>query len=41
LLGIEKGEHITTLIPIESDELAESKEEDNEKACSWPLKKGR
>ncbi|GAI73368.1 unnamed protein product, partial [marine sediment metagenome] len=26
LLGIEKDEHITTIIPIESNEIAESKE---------------
>ena len=41
LLGIEKGEHITTLIPIESDELAESKEEDNEKSLFMATKKGK
>ena len=41
LLGIEKGEHITTLIPIESDELAESKEENNEKCLFMATKKGR
>jgi len=41
LLGIEKGEHITTLIPIESDELAESKEENNEKCLFMATKKGK
>jgi len=41
LLGIEKGEHITTLIPIESDELAESKEESNEKCLFMATKKGK
>lgn len=41
LLGIAKGEHITTLIPIESDELAESKEENNEKCLFMATKKGK
>jgi len=41
LLGIEKGEHITTLIPIESDELVESKEENNEKCLFMATKKGK
>ena len=41
LLGIEKGEHITTLIPIESNELAESKEENNEKCLFMATKKGK
>jgi DNA gyrase subunit A len=41
LLGVEKGEHITTLIPIESDELAESKEESNEKCLFMATKKGK
>ena len=41
LLGIEKDEHITTLIPIESDELAESKEENNEKCLFMATKKGK
>lgn len=41
LLGIAKGEHITTLIPIESDELAESKEESNEKCLFMATKKGK
>ncbi|MBU4510396.1 DNA gyrase subunit A [bacterium] len=41
LLGIEKGEHITTLIPIESDELAESKEENNEECLFMATKKGK
>ncbi|MBU4226930.1 DNA gyrase subunit A [bacterium] len=41
LLGIEKDEHITTLIPIESNELAESKEENNEKCLFMATKKGK
>jgi DNA gyrase subunit A len=41
LLGIEKGEHITTLIPIESNELAESKEENNQKCLFMATKKGK
>lgn len=41
LLGIEKGEHITTLIPIESNELTESKEENNEKCLFMATKKGK
>ena len=41
LLGIGKDEHITTLIPIESDELAESKEESNEKCLFMATKKGK
>ena len=41
LLGIEKDEHITTLIPIESNELAESKEETNEKCLFMATKKGK
>src|SRR5665648_149483 len=41
LLGIEKGEHITTLIPIESDELAESKEESSEKCLFMATKNGK
>jgi len=41
LLGIEKGEHITTLIPIESNELPESKEENNEKQLFMATKKGK
>ena len=41
LLGIGKNEHITTLIPIESDELAESKEENNEKCLFMATKKGK
>ena len=41
LLGIEKGEHITTLIPIESNELAESREENNEKCLFMATKKGK
>jgi len=40
LLGIEKDEHITTLIPIESNELAESKE-NNEKYLFMATKKGK
>ena len=41
LLGIEKDEHITTLIPIESNELAESKEENNQKCLFMATKKGK
>jgi len=41
LLGIEKDEHITTIIPIESNEIAESKEEDNEKYLFMATKKGK
>jgi len=41
LLGIEKDEHITTLIPIESNELVESKEENNEKCLFMATKKGK
>ena len=41
LLGIEKGEHITTLIPIEGNELAESKDENNEKCLFMATKKGK
>ena len=41
LLGVEKDEHITTLIPIESNELAESKEENNEKCLFMATKKGK
>jgi len=41
LLGIGKDEHITTLIPIESNELAESKEENNEKSLFMATKKGK
>jgi DNA gyrase subunit A len=41
LLGIEKDEHITTLIPIESNELAESKEENKEKCLFMATKKGK
>jgi len=41
LLGIGKDEHITTLIPIESNELAESKEENNEKCLFMATKKGK
>ena len=41
LLGIEKDEHITTLIPIESNELAESKEENNEKCLFMATKTGK
>ena len=41
LLGIEKDEHINTLIPIESNELAESKEENNEKCLFMATKKGK
>lgn len=41
LLGIEKDEHVTTLIPIESNELAESKEENNEKYLFMATKKGK
>jgi DNA gyrase subunit A len=41
LLGIERDEHITTLIPIESNELAESKEENNEKCLFMATKKGK
>jgi DNA gyrase subunit A len=41
LLGIEKDEHITTLIPIESNELEESKEENNEKCLFMATKKGK
>jgi len=40
LLGIEKDEHITTLIPIESNELAESKEESG-KYLFMATKKGK
>ena len=41
LLGIEKDEHITTLIPIESNELAESKEDNNQKYLFMATKKGK
>jgi len=41
LLGIGKDEHVTTLIPIESNELAESKEENNEKSLFMATKKGK
>ena len=41
LLGIEKDEHITTLIPIESNELAESKEENNQKCLFMATKQGK
>ena len=41
LLGIEKDEHITTIIPIESNEIAESKEENNEKYLFMATKKGK
>ena len=41
LLGIEKDEHITTLIPIESNELAESKEQNNQKCLFMATKKGK
>ena len=41
LLGIEKGEHITTLIPIESNELEESKEENSQKYLFMATKKGK
>jgi len=41
LLGIEKDEHITTLIPIESNELADSKEENNQKCLFMATKKGK
>ncbi|HER24975.1 MAG TPA: DNA gyrase subunit A [Candidatus Atribacteria bacterium] len=41
LLGIEKDEHITTLIPIESNELEESKEENNQKCLFMATKKGK
>lgn len=41
LLGIEKDEHITTIIPIEGNEIAESKEETNEKYLFMATKKGK
>lgn len=41
LLGIEKDEHITTIIPIERNEIAESKEETNEKYLFMATKKGK
>ncbi len=41
LLGIEKDEHITTLIPIESNELADSKEENSQKCLFMATKKGK
>jgi len=41
LLGIEKDEHITTIIPIKSNEIAESKEENNEKYLFMATKKGK
>ncbi|GAI27310.1 unnamed protein product, partial [marine sediment metagenome] len=40
LLGIEKDEHITTIIPIESNEIAESKER-NGKYLFMATKKGK
>jgi DNA gyrase subunit A len=41
LLGIEKDEYITTIIPIKSNEIAESKEENNEKYLFMATKKGK
>ncbi|PIU25855.1 MAG: DNA gyrase subunit A [Candidatus Infernicultor aquiphilus] len=41
LLGIEKDEHITTLIPIESYELAEESKEKSKKCLFMATKKGK
>ena len=41
LLGIEKDEHITTLIPIESNELAEESKEKSKKCLFMATKKGK
>jgi DNA gyrase subunit A len=41
LLGIEKDEHITTLIPIESNELAEESKERSKKCLFMATKKGK
>lgn len=41
LLGIEKGEYVTTLIPIKSTELTEAKENNNEKCLFMATKKGK